>query len=218
MNGLTNPQELDKIRRNSIMGQLKMKYRSDPQGFRAYLPSVAAILDAMNPPPRPSKPRFALTEQERAHHKQGLVKILQKLDDGGLSHEEAVKAFECCAKLLLERNGSLLPEVEHAARVKLVDTFLGRSHESFTDDTTIKIADDASKTPIAYKPSILRGVYMELDKDMRLISITIDPEKVKEGIRMRSIIGIGGRDIEGKRDVSMRHDDYLAEIYARGRF
>ena len=92
MNGLTNPQELDKLRRDSIIGQLKMKYGSDPDGFRAYLPSVAAVLDAMNPPPRPSKPPFVLTEQERTRHKQALgeILILQEFGESGRLHAQVV--------------------------------------------------------------------------------------------------------------------------------
>ncbi len=217
MNSLMNPQELDESRRDTIIEQLKMKYGSDPEGFRAYLPMVAAILDAMNPP-SPSgrrEPPFNLTEQERAYYKQGLSKMLEKLKDGSLSFEQAVKALEHCANLM--RDDSLTRYTNHDTRVKLTKVVLGRSHESYTEDTTVRIADEDASAPIVSKISFLRGVYLELDDSMRLISISILPAKVAEFRKMTGFVGMG-RDIEGKRDVSLRHDDYLAEIYSRGRF
>ena len=210
-----NAQELDRLRRDSIIAQLRMEYRADAEKFRAYLPAVAAMLDAMNPLPRPSEPPFELTEHEQTHHREALTKMLQGLDGGSMSSKQAVKALEHCANLILD--GSLLADVKHETRVQLIKAVLGKSPESFTKDTTILIVDDASETPIANKASIVRGVYLELDKEMRLISISISPEKVKEFHWLMGIVGIG-RDIDGKRDVSIRHDDYLAEIDPHGRF
>ena len=217
MSSLRSPQELDKARRDSIIGQLKMKYRSDPGGFRAYLPAVAAMLDAMNPPSpaRRREPPFKLTEQERARHKQGLSKMLERLEDGSLSFKQAVRTLEHCANL--QRDDSWTRYTNHDTRVKLAKVALGRSHESFTEDTTVMIADGDASVPIVSKVSFLRGVYLELDESMRLISISILPAKVAEFHRLRGIVGLG-RDIEGKKDVALRHDDYLAEIYSRGRF
>lgn len=214
MSSLRSPQELDKARRDSIIGQLKMKYRSDPEGFRAYLPEVAAILDVMNPPSSPSRqrePRFKLTEQERARHKQGLSKMLERLEEGSLSFKQAVRTLEHCANL--QRDDSWARYTDHDTRVKLAKVALGRSHESFTEDTTVMIADYEASAPIVSKVSFLRGVYLELDESMRLISISILPAKVAEFHRLRGIVGLG-RDIEGKKDVALRHDDYLAEIYS----
>ena len=207
---------MDKARRDTIIGQLKMKYRSDPEGFRAYLPAVAEILDAMNPPSpaRRREPPFKLTEQERAHHKQGLSKMLERLEDGSLSFKQAVRALEHYANL--QRDDNWTRYTNHDMRVKLAKVALGRSHESFTEDTTVRIADDDS-APIVSKVSFLRGVYLELDESMRLISISILPAKVAEFHKMTRFVGMG-HDIEGKWDVSLRHDDYLAEIYSRGRF
>ena len=216
MNGLTNPQELDKLRRDSIIGQLKMKYGSDPDGFRAYLPSVAAVLDAMNPPPRPSKPPFVLTEQERTRHKQALgeILILQEFgESGSVSSIQAIEALEHCANLILD--GSLPIDVNFPGKVKLMKAAVGRLPDDFKKDETIVLDCSRSRDEVVNRASVIRGVYLELDKNMRLISISVYPDKYRERFEMLSIVGIGR---ETKSDVSIRHDDYLAEIDPHGRY
>ena len=61
--------------------------------------------------------------------------------------------------------------------------------------------------------SMTRGVTLNLDGDMRLVSATIIPHKIRERDRLMSIVGIGN---DSKRDVAARHDDYLAEISPHG--
>ena len=45
---------------------------------------------------------------------------------------------------------------------------------------------------------------------MRLVSITIAPSKIREGKRMMRLVGIAH---DSRDDVSINHDEYLAEIY-----
>ena len=49
----------------------------------------------------------------------------------------------------------------------------------------------------------------DLDTEMRLVSITIIPRKIREGRKMMSIVGIA-RD--SRNDISINHDEILAEI------
>ena len=58
-----------------------------------------------------------------------------------------------------------------------------------------------------------RGVILNLDGDMRLVSATVIPHKIRERDRLMSIVGIGH---DSKTDVAARHDDYLAEISPHG--
>ena len=68
--------------------------------------------------------------------------------------------------------------------------------------------DDAARNA-----SMTRGVILNLDGDMRLVSATVIPHKIRERDRLMSIVGIGH---DSKTDVAARRDDYLAEISPHG--
>ena len=74
-------------------------------------------------------------------------------------------------------------------------------------NTTIPV-DSGSNGEPTYHISLVRGVVMNLDLSMRLVSITVTPRKVRERRKLMRIVGIG-RDPAS--DVSAKHDEYLAE-------
>ena len=82
------------IREERLIDLLQAKYREDPKGFRKYLPGAAELLPEQ--PPRRRSP-FGLTERELAYHRDGLSKVLAKLDECTLTSEEAVKGLQHCA-------------------------------------------------------------------------------------------------------------------------
>ena len=194
-----------------IVKLLEVKYLSEPEKFRAFMPDIAQMLDRVSPPRRSNNGSFNLTERERTYHRKILVNMLQVMDDRGLSPQKAVRVFEHCASLIMD--GSLLEEVGHDTRVNLIKTALGNPPDSFREETTIAITDENAAALIVNKVPIVRGVYLELDEDVRLISISVSPSKVRERQKLMGIVGIG-RD--AKSDVSIGHDDYLAEIDPHG--
>lgn len=192
---------------------LNSKYASNSEEFRVFMPQVAQILDRMNSPRQFTKSPFGLTQHEKAFHQKKLGDILEAVEEGFATGEQAVKGLEHCATLI--HDGSLLDEVRHETLVKLLKAAVGKSPGTFKRNETIKIADGGASREVVNRISIVRGVCLELDRNMRLVSITVSPTKVRERRKMLGIIGIGS-DREGKRDVSIRHDEYLAEIAPHG--
>ena len=205
--------KLNKAQTDILVELLETKYRVEPENFGAYLPEVAQILDGMNPPRRLAQSPFGLTEREKAFHQKNLGGILEMVEEGAASPEQAIKGLEHCATLI--HDDSMPKEVRHETLVKLLKAAVGKSPGSFKSKKTIRIAPDGVSTEIVNKVSLVRGVYLELDRNMSLVSISVSPSKVRERRKMLGIVGIG-RDREGKRDVSVRHDEYLAEIDPHG--
>ena len=50
----------------------------------------------------------------------------------------------------------------------------------------------------------------DLDLEMKLVSVTVTPRLIREGNKMMGIVGIAS---DARDDVSVKHDDYLAEIH-----
>lgn len=192
---------------------LNSKYASNSKKFRAFMPEVAQILDRMNSPRQFTKSPFGLTEHEKSFHQKNLGCILEAVEGGLATEEQAIKGLEHCATLI--HDGSLPDEVRHETLVKLLKAAVGKSPGTFKRNETIEIADDGASREVVNNASFVRGVRLDLDRDMRLVSITVSPAKVKERRKLLGIVGIG-RDKESKCDVSIRHDEYLAEIDPHG--
>lgn len=182
---------------------LQAKRREDPEGFRRFLPGVAELLP--EPPPRRGKPRSSpgLTERERSFHKAGLVETRGKLGDGEITAEEAAKGLQHCANLI--RDDVFTDEVDYETAKALVKVALGKSPGSYKSKTTVPI--NLGSGDALERISVLRGVYLALDRERRLVSISIAPRKVKERKKLMAIVGIGK---DSQPDVALRHDDYLA--------
>ena len=185
-----------------LIDLLQAKYREDPKGFRKYLPGAVELLP--EPYSRGGRPRspFGLTEQEIAFHRTGLAEALEKLDECSVTTEEAAKGLQHCAALIKDDN--LPDEAGYEALKSLVSAGIGKSPGSYKSKTTVPLGEGGD---VHEQVSAIRGVYLDLDRDRRLVSISIHPGKVRERRRLMEFIG-ASKDPEP--DVSSRHDDYLA--------
>ena len=193
-----------------IIDTLLAKYRADPEGFRRYLPEIAAELDAMFPSRGLRRSPFVLTDQER-HRRLGLLKeAVVRLDTGSLSKEGAVDLLEHCAALI--EDDSLPDEVTHDSLVGVIRAAIGIAPSSIKRVTTMQLKDEA-EYKVVQELSIVRGVTLGLTWDGRVVSITVNPSKVRERSKLMAFVGKGRADAA---DVAAKHDDYLAEAYERG--
>lgn len=205
------------IQEKRIIELLQAKRRKDPEGFRKYLPDVADLLP--DPPPRRSRARstFGLTERELSYHRTGLLEALGKLDDGTITAEEAVKGLQHSAALTRDGNlpygryDNLPHEIGHDVMKGLVKAAISKSPGSYKSKTTVALGKGG---PVLEQVSIIMGVFLDLDKDGRLVSLSIDPGKYRKRRKLMKIVGIA-RDPEP--DVAARHDYYLAMQDPHGR-
>lgn len=195
-------------KKSLFLDLLLAKYRADPKGFRGYLPEVAQALDSMFPLPRRARSPFGLTDHERTHREQSLCKVLGQLEQGSITHEDAVRGLEHCAVLI--EDDTLPPRADHETLIALLRAVLGKSPRSVKTVTTIPVReglDGSEETPKHI--SVVRGVVLNLTGDMRLVSISISPRKMQQRRKVLCFVGIA---TDSKRDVAQRHDDYLTEM------
>ena len=184
---------------------LVSQYRADPQLLDRHLPEVSQIVRQVAKPTRASRPHFNLTEREKAYHVKELSKI--RGADAPAAHQ-AVQALEHCAVLI--EDDFMTPHVNHQLVNSLFKSAFGKSPGSVRKNTIFPIRE--SVEPI-YHVSLVRGVVADLDVGMQLVSITVTSRKVRERSKMMRIVGIGN---DSRTDVSVRHDDYLAEKALHG--
>ena len=209
------------IQEERVIDLLQAKRRKDPEGFREYLPDVAALLP--EPPPRVSRarPAFGLTERELSYHRAGLLGVLTKLDDGAITAEDAVKGLEHCATLIrddLPYSGELADgydplghEMGHEVLLALVRAALGKSPGSYKSKTTVHLGKDSA---VLEQVSVIMGVLLDLDRNGRLVSVSIDPGKYR---KRRKLMKFVGASMDPETDVAARHDYYLAMQDPHGR-
>ena len=197
-----------------IIDLLQAKRRKDPDGFRNYLPDVARLLP--DPSPVRVKPRtsvFTLTERERSYHRAGISEALAKLREGTITPKEATKGLQHCANLLKDDIFSLPNKAEHDSLKALIRAAIGKSPGSYKSKTTVPLDQDG-KGPVVEQVSIILGVYLDLDRNGQLVSISVNPKKVRKWREIMKFVG-ASRD---EPDVALRHDDYLAMQDPHGRF
>ena len=194
---------------------LRLRYRSSPKKFRAYLPEIAQMLNEDSQPPRPARSTSALSEEERAFHHDSLAKTFARLDEKGLSIEQAVKGLEHYAILLEDDN--VPSSLRHDDRVKLLKAAVGKSPGSFKRDETIIMSVGKSSEDVVNRLSFVRGVYLGLDREFQLVSISVVPRKVRERKKMMALVCM--IDDPTITDLSTRYEDYLygPEAGSRGR-
>ena len=197
-----------------IIDLLQAKRRKDPDGFRKYLPDVASLLP--DPPTVQAKQRtpvFTLTEQERSYHKAGLSDALSKLQEGVITPEDAAKGLQHCANLLKDDIFSLPEKADHDSLKALIRAAISKSPGSYKSKTTVSLDQDG-KGPVVEQVSVILGVYLDLDRNGQLVSISVNPKKVRQWREIMKFVG-ASRD---EPDVALRHDDYLAMQDPHGRF
>ena len=185
-----------------VFSILASKYQSSPDWFEQNLPEISEIMLRIVQSPQLSPTPFGLTEREREFHRKALCRI-ERIDK--LNSEHAIEGLGHCAALI--RDDSLPDDIAYETLVRLFKGAFGKSPGSYKTNTTIPV-DSGSNGEPTYHISLVRGVVMNLDLSMRLVSITVTPRKVRERRKLMRIVGIG-RDPAS--DVSAKHDEYLAE-------
>ena len=186
---------------------LVSQYRTDPKLLELHFPEVSQIVRRVVEPSRVSRPHFSLTEREKARHVKELVAVMEM---EAPASQDAVRALEHCAVLI--QDDFMTTHVNHQTVVSLFKSVFGKSPGSIRKNTTIPVEGKEEVEPI-YHSSLVRGVVADLDLGMRLVSVTVTPRKMREGSKMMSIVGIGDDPCP---DVSVRHDDYLADQAPHG--
>ena len=186
----------------AVFSIVSSKYQSAPEWFDQNLPEVSEIMRRIVRSPQSSPNPFGLTNSERKFHREALCRV-KHMDK--LNPEHAIEGLERCAALI--RDDSLPDGFEYETLVRLFKGAFGKSPGSYKTNSTIPV-DSGSNGEPTYHISLVRGVVMNLDLGMRLVSITVTPRKVRERRKLMSIVGIG-RDPAS--DVSAKHDEYLAE-------
>ena len=144
------------------------------------------------------------SDRELSHHRDGFSEALGKLDEGTVTAEEAAKGLQHCANLIRDDN---LPEAVGYESLKgLIRAALGKSPGSYRSKTTVPLGE-GSGARVLEQVSAIRGVSLDLDRERRLVSISIHPGKFRERRLLMKFVG-ASRDPEP--DVAARHDDYLA--------
>lgn len=184
-----------------ILQNLINKFQVDPQGFRAYLPEIAQALEQSLPARTRRNHASELTELERKRLREGFVQLL---NGKKLSSTEAIQALEYCATLIQDE--SLPTNVERKTLLDLIYQAKGTHVSKVERKTKIPVGEGDAIKEIA----ILRGVYLELTWNDRLVAISISPGKLKERSKALRFVGIAQ---DTASDVSQRHDAYLAKVY-----
>lgn len=143
------------------------------------------------------------SERELAYHRDGLPAVLGKLDASTVTAEEATKGLQHCANLI--RNDNLPEEVGYETLKCLIRAALGKSPGSYRSKITVPLGEGSGR--VMERVSAIRGVSLDLDRERRLVSISIRPGKVRERRQLMKFVG-ASKDPEP--DVAARHDDYLA--------
>lgn len=184
---MKNRQSRSESGRETIVDRVLTYYRLDTEGFRARMPDVAEALDSMFPPSRLSHTPFGLTENERAHRELTLHSLLRNLRRGEISTGDATRTLEQCA--VLAEDDSLGAEVDRRTLLQLLRLFLGKPVSSITTATTISATNDTNAKAVRHI-SLLRGIVLDLTTEMRLVSITINPSRIKGRQRIMRFVAM----------------------------
>lgn len=204
--------QISKADGNALLELLSSKYADDPQEFRSYMPEVAQMLDAFDSPHRQlTRSSYGLTEREAKFHQATLTETLAAVASGAATPAESVKGLEHCAFLI--RDDRLPAEADYEALCALFKVAFGKRPASFKKSEMINVADVRTADDAVHRFALVRGVSLELDREMRLISVSVSPRKVRQRRKLLSFVGAGQ---DAAPDVARRHDDYLARINPHG--
>ena len=188
-----------------ILEEILSIYRAEPERLRSSLPEVARLIERLEQPKRLRRSPFELTERKRLHHQSAVGAIVIRLNEGSTSTEDAVRGLQHCATLI--QDNSLPEAIDHEPLVKIVKAAIGKSPSSFKSKTTINL-DDATEKADGPDVPLIKGVRLNLDSDMHLVSATVSPSQVKKRKELLSIVGIAS---DTASDVAQRHDEYMTE-------
>lgn len=194
------------IQEKQIIDLLQVKRSQDPDGFRKYLPDVAELLpDPTRERTESRRPVFGLTERERSYHEGGLSDALGRLGSGSATPEDAAKGLEHCANLLRDDIFGLPECADYETLKDLIRAAIGKSPGSYRSKTTVPLGNGGG--PVLERISVIRGVYVDLDRNRQLMSVSISPQEVRGRKKLMEVVG-AFRDTDS--NVAARHDDHLA--------
>lgn len=188
-----------KDRDKRLVALVEAKYKEDPEGLAAHLPGLRDLMPAVTSSGQEGQ--LTQTLGEIARRKTALAAAQAELRDCALSPEGALLALEHIAHVIAD--DPFTDAVDHATTKALFKRALGKSPGSFRAKTTIAVGDGE----VLYRATVMRGVYLGLNKEGQLAAVTVNPRKVREFRKLMKFVG-GSRDPES--DVAERHDDYLA--------
>lgn len=191
-------EHFQKSQTDFILQSLVNKFQVDPQGFRSYLPEVAQELEQVLPVQAKKSHTSELTELERKHSCESLLKLFNRKN---LSPVEAIQALEYSATLT--QDVSLPQVIDRKTLLNLLCQVVGMPISKIKRNSI-------HNGEITKEIAILRGVYLELAWNARLVAISISPNKFKERSRALKLVGIAE---DSASDVSERHDAYLVKVY-----
>lgn len=189
MKGKRTKQSMNK---SCIVDLVLSKYREDPSLFRRILPDLAETLDKAYPTRQTHHTPFpfGLTDHERAYRLSALKSITEKLKASEVSYQDAIRALEHCA--VLTEDDSLPYAVGRRSVMRLIGIVVGKPLTDVTSETTTEIPQD-SPLRVVNQISLVRGAVLNLSQDMRLVSISVIPQRVKEWPRAMHFILMSGR-------------------------
>jgi hypothetical protein len=144
----------------------------------------------------------------KVNKRQALKALQERLDiigSDGPSRDQAIEALRICAVLAESR--VLPPSVGYDLLAELLEA-VWQSPINWEDRSELRSDIDDQEPAGAVR--LARGLDLFLDKNERLVAITLRPSKFMEGLRLMKIVGIGH---DTATDVAERHDDYLVDAY-----
>ena len=207
---MTIERELTAKEKQELVQKVLDVYQADPARLRKLLPEIADFLEEFIPSPagrlleeNPS----GLIDRERNFHREELDKLLKKFRS--LTTEDAIKGLEHGAVLLDDNRNRYVPmRRERDELLKLVRKATGIRPRK-TGKPAEKVVGEGE---VSREVPVVRGLLLHLTWEFKLVKVTMDPKEWLFRCKAMAIVGIG-RDKDGATDVSIRHHDYVAEIY-----
>ena len=195
-----------KSRTQRTTNLVERKQRADPARFEALLSGISALMP--EPEPMPPRPEFVRNPEEVAVRKAGLAEAMTELRRGVLTRGQALAALECAAHVILDNWMNY--DLDYGAGSALVQKALGKPLDAFTTESIIRIADGE---PL-HRAFMLRGVSLQLDNGGRLVSVGVEPQRLRERAKLMAFVG---KHRDAETDVSAPRDYHWGTQDPHGR-
>ena len=150
-----------------------------------------------------------MNEQDLQKRRERLRHSLASLPEKALNREKAIGALEDWAALI--QAGERPVDVGYDEAAALLRLATGKDLSSMQAPETVEIRPrSTSDLKALVEVPIFRGIGLKLTSSMELLSMDVSPAKIAEGRRLLSIVGIG---FDTATDVSINHDEYLADAF-----
>jgi hypothetical protein len=157
------------------------KYRVNPETLRCCLPEVIPEIEKLVSASNRRSNVSGLTEIERERLLSFLFHIPK---DNSVTKDEAIRALEYCATLIQDE--SLPNEIDRKVVLTYLHYVINSSLSDIDKKSKITLSDGVEAKTLA----ILRGVYLHLTWNDKLIAVSISPTKMKERPHAMRLIGI----------------------------